>query len=750
MGADAEDGEATDAVVGGEDPGAFARAVDAVAAGADPAREATDLYERLTDAERLGLLDGDTPFWAGLGSMQAEGYNVAPYVHGEVARLGIPGTRFVDGPRGCVAGHGTAFPVSMARGATWDVELEEAIGEVIGREIRAQGGNFFGGVCINLPRHPAWGRAQETYGDDPFHLGELGAALTRGTQRYVMACVKHFALNSMENARFTVDVQVDEATLHDVYLPHFKRTADQGVSAVMASYNSVNGEWAGQSRALLTDVLRDQWRWHGITATDFVWGMRDGAAALEAGMDIEEPFAQQRATHLRAQIAAGETSMAAVERSAVRILATQLRSYATRESGDPGPETMASDAHRALARSAAARAMTLLKNEPVDGAPVLPIAADVASIAVIGRLAREANLGDHGSSDVHPPSHVSPYDGIRLAFPEADVTLVGEDDPVAAAESASGADVAIIIVGYTAADEGEYLGAETMARPELLALFPPWPEGVERPGTGAAAVVGPAGGHEPSDTMALMDGSGGDRRSLRLRPVDEEIIRAAVAANARTVVAIVASGAVITEAWRHEAPAIMVMWYAGMEGGHTLADVLSGRHNPSGRLPFSVPTSEDHLPFFDRNATSITYDRFHGQRLLDRLGVDPAYPHGFGLSYTTYSIDEVVVAGSADDGPRLRVVVRNTGARSGRHVVQVYGRRRTGSYEGELLLVGFAVAEVPAGQRTDVSIDVSLTALAEWDATSRRRIAPEPSEVTVEVGSYAHDPAAISLDLSTG
>jgi beta-glucosidase len=263
--------------------------------------------------------------------MMVDGYNLQPYVHGEVARLGIPGTRFVDGPRGCVAGNGTAFPVAMARGATWDVDLEEAIGNAIGREIRAQGGNFFGGVCINLARHPAWGRAQETYGDDPHLLGEMGAALTRGTERYVMACVKHYALNSMENARFTVDVEVDEATLHDVYLPQFKRALDEGASAVMASYNAVNGEWAGQNRVLLTEVLRDLWAWDGITATDFVWGMRDGAAALEAGMDLEEPFAQQRAAHLRDQLDAGETSWVAVERSALRILATQLRSYATRE-----------------------------------------------------------------------------------------------------------------------------------------------------------------------------------------------------------------------------------------------------------------------------------------------------------------------------------------------------------------------------------------------------------------------------------
>ena len=213
--------------------------------------------------------------------MMVEGYNLRPYVHGAVDRLGIPGTRFVDGPRGCVAGHGTAFPVSMARGATWDLELEERVGEVIGREIRAMGGNFFGGVCINLPRHPAWGRIQETYGDDPYHIGEFGAALTRGTQKYVMACAKHYALNSMENVRFQVDVTIDEADLHDVYLPHFKRAVDEGVAAIMAAYNSVNGEWAGQNEYLLTDVLRKQWGWNGITVTDFIWGMRDGGQVAE-------------------------------------------------------------------------------------------------------------------------------------------------------------------------------------------------------------------------------------------------------------------------------------------------------------------------------------------------------------------------------------------------------------------------------------------------------------------------------------
>ncbi len=727
-----------DAAQHGPDQDAFERAVDAVRSGATPADAAAGLYARLSEGERLGLLDGDTPFWPGMDAMVNEGYNLTPYVHGAVDRLGIPGTRFVDGPRGCVSGHGTAFPVSMARGATWDVALEERIGEVIGREIRAQGGNFFGGVCINLPRHPAWGRAQETYGDDPYHLGEFGAALTRGSQRYVMACAKHYALNSMENARFTVDVSIDEATLQDVYLPHFRRTVDEGVAAIMSAYNAVDGEWAGQNEHLLTDVLRDQWGWDGITVSDFIWGLRDAARSLNAGLDLEEPFAQQRARFLPAQLAAGETSWAMVERSGVRMLAVQLRSYASRAGGEFGPATMVTDDARALARTAAARAMVLLRNEPVDGAPVLPLdPAAVGSIAVIGRLATAPNMGDLGSSQVRPPDFTTPLAGITAAFPGAAVTLVEQDDPAAAADAARAADIAVVVAGFDMRDEGEYVGSDTMTRPELLALYPPR-DGSQ--GAGARDDEAQPAGDGGNVVMSSGDEYGGDRASLSLRPVDEDVIRAVAAANPRTVVALVAAGAVLTESWRSHVPAVLMMWYAGMEGGHALADVLTGTQNPAGRLPISIPTSADHLPFFDRDATAITYDRFHGQRLLDSLGVAPAFPHGFGLSYTTFSIDEVTTVSPQPGGVRLTVQVTNIGDRDGHHVVQVYGRRSTGDYAGELLLAGFAGVDVAAGATASVDVDVSFTPLAEWDPASRTRVAPAPADVVLEVGSHVHDP----------
>ena len=243
--------------------------------------------------------------------------------------------------------------------------------------------------------------------------------------------------------------------------------------------------------------------------------------------------------------------------------------------------------------------------------------------------------------------------------------------------------------------------------------------------------------------------AGGDRAVLTLRRFDEDLIRAVADTNPRTIVAIVAGSAVMTEAWRDRVPATLMMWYAGMEGGHALADVLSGKANPSGRLPFSVPASTEHLPYFDRDATSIVYDRFHGQRLLDRLGVAAAYPHGFGLSYTTFEITDALVTDRATDAIVVQVTVRNTGEHDGHHVVQVYGRRNTGSYAGEHFLAGFAAIELPrAARRRWQCAWISCL----WPSGTRKpdiESARPSGSVVLEVGSYAHDPASLLLDLNT-
>ena len=714
-------------------PAAFEEAVARVRGGADAVEEALALYAALDDDERLGLLDGDMPFWHGMAAMMSEGYNVRPYPMGAVPRLGVPGLQFVDGPRGCVAGHGTAFPVSMARGATWDVGLEERVGAAIGAEIHALGGNFFGGVCINLPRHPAWGRAQETYGEEPTLLGEMGAALVRGTAPHAMPCIKHYALNSMENARFSVDVRIDEATLHELFLPHFRRAVEEGAAAVMSAYNSVNGEWAGQNPYLLTQVLREDWGFEGTVVTDFMWGMRDGTAALRAGLDVEAPFAQQRVAHLADDLAAGRASWSDVERAALHTLSTQLRHHAAR-ADDPGLGVVAGPAHRALAREAAGQAMVLLRNEPVGGSPVLPLdAAALHRVAVVGRLADLPNTGDHGSSDVRAPEVVTALAGLRAALPQADVEHVTDADPDEAARRAAGADVAVVVVGYTAEDEGEFVGGDVFTRPELLALYPEPADDAER-----AIRDELVGATATGSTMAGGQTAGGDRADLRLRAQDVALVRAVAAAQPRTVVAVVTAGTVLMEEWRQDVPGLVVMWYAGMEGGHALADVLLGRVDPGGRLPFVVPTSADHLPPFDRDATSVEYDRWFGQRRLTHLGVEPAYPFGFGLSYTTVGM---ALVDARRDGEAGTITARatNTGERDGRHVAQVYGLAPS----GERHLLGFSAFAVPAGDTVEVTVPVTFRPLGTWDPASRRIVVPD-APVTVELAAHCADPAAAS------
>lgn len=721
----------------------FETAIQRIRSGEDHATVTEDLLGALAPQEKLQLLDGDLEFWPGLASMMLDGYNRIPIVHGRIDRVGIPGLRFSDGPRGVVMGASTAFPVSMARGATWDVDLEERIGRAIGAEMRAQGANFFGGVCINLPRHPAWGRVQETYGEDPIILGEFGAALVRGVQEHAMAVAKHYVLNSMENARFRVDVTVDDAALHEVYLAHFRRVVEEGVSAIMTSYNSVNGQWAGQNEPLMEGVLRKQWGFSGITVSDFIWGLRDASLSLHAGLDVEEPFRQQRAQYLGADLDSGRVGWSDVDRAARRILGTQLHFYAGRTSETPSTDVIVCVAHRELAREAAALSMVLLKNQDVDGSPVLPLQLEaLSSLAVIGRLSDVANTGDHGSSDVRSPYVVTPLQGIRRAVGSSRVSIahVADDDPIAAARAAAASDAAVVFVGYTADDEGEYIGSEIFSDPRLVALFPP-ANGAPEAARLAAAMAAP-----DADEPDIVGGSktGGDRESLRLRSIDVEMIRAVAAANPRTVVAIVTAGAVMTEQWRSEVPAILLSWYSGLEGGNALADVLFGHVDASGRLPFSIPTSEDHLPAFDRNATTVRYDKWFGQRLLDRLGVEPAFPLGHGLSYTSFALSDATVSAVNGENFTASVSVTNTGRRDGRHVIQTYGCAvDAGDDFPTRVLLGFAPVTLTAAETRRVTIGSSIRPLQRWEP-SLSAFTPASSRAIIEVASFAGDPEALS------
>ncbi len=657
-------------------------------------RTALDIVQEMDLEAKANQMAGDRSLPGLAPSFVFKGYCGIPYPAGADRQRGIEPLRFMDGPRGIVAGRCTCFPVSMARGAAFDPDLEERVGEAIGIEGRSVGANFFGGVCINLLRHPAWGRAQETYGEDPHHLGEMGAALVRGVQRHMMACVKHFALNSMENMRFEVNVRVDERTLREVYLPHFKRCVDAGAAAVMSAYNQVNGDYCGENRHLLTDILKEDWGFAGFVITDFIFGVRDAAKGINAGLDVEMPAKKLMTPRKIARLVRkGQVPASRVTDAALRHIRTKMRFAGKGEEYRYGPEQCARPEHIRLAREAAEKGMVLLKNEE----KTLPFDPQTTrTLAVIGHLADTPNTGDHGSSNVNPPRVITPLAGIReFLGNDARASYDNGRDPNRAAELAAGADAAVIVAGTTYKEEGEYISQ--------------------------------IGWHV-----------GGDRASLRLKPDDEALILTVAERQPNLVVVLESGAALITEAWREAVPAILMAWYPGMAGGEALARLLFGAVNPSGKLPCVFPKSEADLPFFDPSAREIPYGYYHGYRLMDREGKTPAFPFGFGLSYTTFAYNHLVLRAhrlAPDDILALSVRVANTGAMAGEEVVQVYtGCLNSRVHRPVKELKAFQRIALQPGEQKTLSFAIPLSRLAFYDA-DKARWAVEAAEYRLLVGA---------------
>jgi beta-glucosidase len=660
---------------------------------------AQEYLAQMSLEQKINQMTADSSLLSFYFGVVTRGYNRTPYHAGQDRKLGIPAISFSDGPRGVVMYNSTCFPVSMGRGASWDTDLEERIGDAIGIEARAQGANFFGGVCINLLRHPAWGRAQETYGEDPFLLGEMGAALTRGVQRHIMACAKHFALNSIENARFKVDVRVDERTLREVYLPHFRRVVTEGVASIMSAYNKVNGEWCGHHASLLRNILKEEWGFEGFVISDFLFGVRDAKAAVLGGMDIEMPAKKHFHKKLASLVQNRQVPEDILDEAVLRILRTKLRFAAIGKPQHYTPQSVVSDKHTKLAREAAQKSIVLLKNEPVFTEPLLPLdKGALKSIAVIGQLAKTKNTGDHGSSQVRPPDVVTPLDGIRAALPSGiRIRSYTGRRVETAARAARNAEVAVIIAGYRHNDEGEYM----------------------------------------SEQFEWLYG-GGDRVSLTLSAHQETLIKTVAAVNPRTIVVLIGGSAVITENWRQEVPAILVAWYPGMEGGHAIADVLFGSFNPGGKLPCSFPTSADHLPFFDRDTEAIHYDYFHGYWILDKDGHQAAFPFGFGLSYTSFAFNDLTVDKttlSTQDTLHANVAVTNTGERLGAEVVQLYvGYPQAQIVRPVRQLKAFKRIVLTPGETQNVTLDLKISQLAYYETSQKEWIVPA-EKYTISVGS---------------
>jgi beta-glucosidase len=358
---------------------------------------------------------------------------------------------------------------------------------------------------------------------------------------------------------------------------------------------------------------------------------------------------------------------------------------------------------------------------------------------VLGRLADSVNIGDGGSSDVWDLDCRTILDGLRATLDG----VVHDDgaDPERAAAVAAGADAAVVVVGYTYLDEGEYIG---QTDPSLGALFPSADEPDVTARFDAWLAELPAITTPPRlATRPEGFSVGGDRSSLRLAAADVELIRAVAAANPRTLVVIQAGSAVVASEWLDAVPAVAQAWYGGCQAGPGLADVLLGVINPSGRLPFSVPVDEADLPLFDRDATRFRYDRWHGWWHLARTGTTPAFPFGFGLSYTSFALADVDVS-TAGGAVTVRGAVRNTGERDGADVLQVYAELPDA--EAPPRLVGFTRVQVPAHDTTAFEIAVPVDRLATRDSDRRTR-QPATGRHRIAVARYAGDPDAAIVDI---
>lgn len=639
-------------------------------------------------------------------------YNPVPIESHGNKRLMIAPIAFTDGPRGVVMGNSTCFPVSMARAASFDRELEREIGEAIGKEARAQGANYFAGVCINLLMHPAGGRAQESYGEDPYLVGEMGAKLVQGVQKHnVMACVKHYAVNNMENRRFCVNVNCSERTLREVYLPHFKKCVDSGCASLMGSYNKFRGDQASESDYLLTKILRDDWGFEGFTITDFIFALRDGVKAIEAGMDMEMPIPVHFGLALKKAVEEGKLEVEVINQAILRVLRTQLTFENTADPMKYDMSLVACPEHVNLARKAAEESVVMIKNND----SVLPLSKEIKKLLVIGHLANQANTGDHGSSNVYPKNVVSVLDGIRQALGDkTEIIHVNENELDMIKKYAAECDAVIAVVGNDYNDEGEYVMPDSDI--DSIALMA---QGFLNNGDlFLGKLMKKAAGKGRNTSYTTEDGMpvGGDRKSLSLRPVEIDAIKAAGALNSHTIAVLVSGSMILSREWEDSASSILYGWYSGMEGGHALASVLFGDINPSGKLPFCIPEDESHLPEVDFfKANDIYYDYDHGYRKLDRDGHKPAYPFGYGISYTSFSYGEASIHAESDK-VIVNTTVKNSGKCDGTEIVQVYVSVPKSKVERHIKeLKGFCRVDIKSGQEKSVNIEIPFEELKYYD-----------------------------------
>ena len=696
------------------------------------------VMQAMTLEDKINLLVGvnDEDFEDGTAGHQKQFVAGAAGVTCANTRLGIPSTLFCDGPAGVhidSVREGTArrffatgFPVASCLASTWNTALVEEVGRAIGDETLEYGCDIVLGPGMNIHRNPLCGRNFEYYSEDPYITGVIGSAMVKGIQsKGVGACPKHYAVNSQETERFRVDEQVSERALREIYLRGYERMVKEAKPwAIMSAYNRVNGVYAQCNKLLLTDILRDEWGFDGIVMTDWIGKRPDLAVEdeVKAGNELMMPGRQVQREDLLQAVRDGRLPIADVDRSVRRMLEYIVKTPRFRHydySDNPDRQ-----AHAAITRQSGTEGMVLLQNNGV--LPMQPSGND--TIALFGVNSYDFLSGGVGSGCVNVEKVVDMVSALK----EQGFTTT----PLLT-------DIYQKYVSYArvklAIDKNPLMWFLDQGQPKLDEI-----EISERcirheAEQARAAII----------TIARQAGEGIDRQiegEFTLTPLEQTLI-ARVSdifhEMNKPVLVVINSGSVIeTVSWRDRVDAILMAWQPGQEGGNAVADLLTGKANPSGRLTMTWPVSVyDHwstrnfpqdydmysyqrLENSRRPIKGITYTKheegiYVGYRYFDTFGKQVAYPFGFGLSYTTFAYSQTKVRKQGDKMV-LTVTVTNTGERAGKEVVQVYVHAPEGGMDKPAKeLKAFAKTRLlQPGEKETLTMEIALSDLASWSETS--------------------------------
>lgn len=662
--------------------------------------KAREILKQLTLEEKTVLLGGGELRAEVRGSITGKlklHYNEKPYRAGGMKEKGIPPMLFADGTRGVVCGREktTCFPVACMRGASFDPNLEQQVGRAMAREALDTGANLFGGICVNLPYHPGWGRAQEVYGEDSFLLGEMGSALVRGIQEEgVIACVKHFAFNSMENSRFKVSVICDKRTEREVFLPHFKKCVDAGAGAIMSAYNSYQGQYCGENAYLLKQVLKGEWDFDGFILCDFIWGIHDTASSANNGLDMEMPVTHFYGKKLIQEVENGQVSESVIDEMALRVLRTLLAHQDF--INEKNNKICDYEQNRKLALICAREGITLLKNDN----KILPINCSNKrkKIIVLGYLADYKNTGDHSSSQVYSPYVVSLLQGIAEYGANAEIIYYSGESAAHCKRLALEADIVLIVAGNDYRNEGECIANDS----------------------GCASVRT----------------EGGDRtKGLGLERRDQMIISVVAEVRQDAVIILMGGSTITVGDWNNKVGAILMVYYPGMEGGRAVAEVLFGKISPGGKLPFVIPKNENDLPKMNWDAEEIQYEYYHGYTLLNKKNKEPLYPFGYGLSYTTFCIENIQVW-REEQKLCASAFITNTGKIEGSEVLQMYvGTEGSVVERPEYVLKDFCKVRLDPGEKKEVRLTCPISEMAYYNETKQEFVIEREISYYVYIGT---------------